>query len=59
MTKKYRPRAKPNRVQFPTQRVLPETKAKAYALREKYGSLGKVLDAAIAALDAPQNPISP
>jgi hypothetical protein len=42
--------ARKNRVQFPTQRVAPETYAKAHKLRHTYGSLGRVLDAAIAKL---------
>jgi hypothetical protein len=44
------PKKKPNRVQFPTQRVNPATYAKARALRTTYGSLGRVLDAALAKL---------
>lgn len=41
-------RKKANRVQFPTQRVAPETYAKARRLRATYGSLSRVLDAAMA-----------
>jgi hypothetical protein len=44
------PAKKKNRVQFPTQRVAPETYAKAQRLRHTYGSLGRVLDAALAKL---------
>lgn len=43
-------RKKQNRVQFPTQRVAPETYAKARRLRSTYGSLSRVLDAAMAKL---------
>lgn len=46
-----KPRKKQNRVQFPTQRVALETYVKAHRLRARYGSLSRVLDAALANLD--------
>ena len=46
-----KPRKKQNRVQFPTQRVALATYVKAHRLRARYGSLSRVLDAALANLD--------
>jgi len=45
-----KPRKKQNRVRLPMQRVALETYLKIHRLRSTYGSLSRVLDAALAKL---------